>query len=236
MVAMGTSLSDRAWDRESAVYRVSGVFAVIGGWFFTALIAFTVSGVIALIIALGGNFMFFVFIAVALVMVVRTHVIFTKRSNDNKLEDEDVFSEKDAVEKVLEKCYKLAVNSIVSANKIFSVAIDGFLHEDRAHLKEGLELKNELNKKSKKQKNKVFSTLSKIEGNVDSGHFYVQFIDYQREMAHSLNFIVEPLYEHLDNQHKPFRKVQAEEMTDLINRVDELFNFSLYIIKENNFE
>ncbi len=235
MVAMGTSLSDRAWDRESAVYRVSGVFAVIGGWFLTAVIAFTVSGIIAMIIALGGSFMFFVFIAIALVMVVRTHILFKKRAKNNLPDDEDVISEKDAVEKVLEKCYKLAVNSIVSANKIFSVAIDSFLNEDRAHLKEGLELKNELNKKSKKQKNKVFSTLSKIEGNVDSGHFYVQFIDYQREMAHSLNFIVEPMYEHLDNQHKPFRKVQGEELTDLINQVDELFNFSLHIIKENNF-
>ena len=72
MVAMGTSLSDRAWDRESAVYRVSGVFAVIGGWFLTALIAFTVSGVIALLISLGGKIIIFVFIGVAIFMV-RTH-------------------------------------------------------------------------------------------------------------------------------------------------------------------
>ena len=63
---------------ESAVYRISGVFSVIGGWFLTALIAFTVSAIIALLISLSGSFMIFVFIAVAILMVIRTHVLFKK--------------------------------------------------------------------------------------------------------------------------------------------------------------
>merc|ERR1711879_576242 len=68
MVAMGTSLSDRAWDRESAVYRISGVFAVIGGWFLT--------GLIALVISLSGKYMVFVFVGVAAFMVIRTQILF----------------------------------------------------------------------------------------------------------------------------------------------------------------
>lgn len=235
MVAMGTSLADRAWDRESAVYRVSGVFAVIGGWFLTALIAFTISGIIALLISLGGNFMIFVFVAVAIFMVVRTHILFKKRAANVKTEDEEVISEKDAVDKVLEKCNKQVIKTIFSANKVFSVSIHSFNNEDRTHLKEGIELKNELNKKSKKQKNKVLQTLSKIEGNVDTGHFYVQLVDYQRELAHSLNFIVEPLFKHIDNQHKPFRKIQSKELSDLVTGIDELFNLALHIVKENRF-
>ena len=67
MVAMGTSLSDRAWDRDSAVFRVSGVMAVIGGWFLTAIIAFTGAAAIALLISLGGKIMVFVFIAIAII-------------------------------------------------------------------------------------------------------------------------------------------------------------------------
>lgn len=238
MVAMGTSLSDRAWDRESAVYRVSGVFAVIGGWFLTALIAFTVSGVIALLISLGGNFMIFVFVAVALFMVVRTHMLFKKRSelNENEKEDEEVISEQDEVEKVMEKCTKQVVNTVLSTNKIITVCIDSFVNEKRSSLKEGLELKDELNKKSKKQKKKVLNTLSKIDGDIDSGHFYVQLVDYQREMAHSLNFVVEPLFEHMNNQHKPFVKAQVKEMQELVNDIDELFNFSLQIVNSRNFD
>ncbi|MCG6189653.1 inorganic phosphate transporter [Maribellus maritimus] len=236
MVAMGTSLADRAWDRESAVYRISGVFAVIGGWFLTALIAFSVSGLIALFISLGGKFMIFVFVAVAIFMIVRTHLMFKKRSDKAKVEDEDVFTEKDEVEKVLAKCNKQVVNSILSASKIYSVSLESFLKEKRGGLREGLELKDELNRKSKKQKNKVLTTLSKIEGNVDSGHFYVQIVDYQREVAHSLNFTVEPLFEHLDNNHKPFTENQSKELKNLVVEIDEFMNFMLHIVKENKFD
>ncbi|MFW6257343.1 MAG: inorganic phosphate transporter, partial [Prolixibacteraceae bacterium] len=236
MVAMGTSLSDRAWDRESAVYRISGVFAVIGGWFLTALIAFTVSGLIAVFISVGGNFMVFVFVAVAIFMVIRTHMFFKKRSQELLLEDEETISEKDETDKVLEKCNKQLTKTIVSANKIFSVSIESFLNEDRAQLKQGLEDKNELNKKSKKQKNKILNVLSKIDDHVDSGHFYVQLVDYLREMSHSVNYIVEPLFQHIDNQHKPFIKSQAKELLKLVNSVDELFNLSLHIVNESRIE
>jgi Na+/phosphate symporter len=180
--------------------------------------------------------MIFVFIAVAVFMVVRTHIMFKNRAEKKLREEDDEVSEKDEVEKVVGKCHKQVVNSILSASKIFSVSIESFLNEDRGHLKEGLELKNELNRKSKKQKNKVLTTLSKIEDNVDSGHYYVQVVDYQREVAHSLNFTIEPLFEHLDNNHKPFTENQAKELKNLTVQIDEFMNFMLHIVKENKFE
>ena len=236
MVAMGTSLSDRAWDRESAVYRISGVFAVIGGWFLTALIAFTVSGLIAMFISISGNYMVFVFVGIALFMVIRTHMFFQKRSKEKLMEDEEIISEKDETDKVLAKSNKQVVKAIQAANNIFATGIQNFLKEDRSGLKEGLENKDHFNKKAKKQKNKILSTLGKIEDHVDSGHFYVQMVDYLREMAHSSNFIIEPLYEHINNQHKPFIRAQANELEKLIGDIDKLFNFALEIINENQFE
>ncbi|MGM0622247.1 MAG: inorganic phosphate transporter [Bacteroidota bacterium] len=236
MVAMGTSLSDRAWDRESAVYRISGVFAVIGGWFLTALIAFTVAGLIAMLISITGNFMVFVFVAIAFFMVVRTHMFFKKRSIEKLLEDDEVFSENDEASKVLDKSNKQITKAITTANNIFAFSIESFLEENRTKLKEGVENKDHLNKKSKKQKNKVLNTLSKIDNHVDSGHFYVQLIDYLREMAHSVNFIVEPLYTHVDNHHKPFIKSQAKELNSLVVEMDKLFDFSIQILKNNNFD
>jgi phosphate/sulfate permease len=236
MVAMGTSLSDRAWDRESAVYRVSGVFAVIGGWFLTAIIAFTVSGLIAMVISLGGNFMVFVFVAIAVFMVIRTHLFFKKRQKSLLIEDEDTISEKDETEKVLEKCKSQVEKILSQSNKIYSVGIDSFIKEDRSQLKEALGLKDNLNKKSKKQKNKVLSILSKIENSVDSGHFYVQLVDYQREMAHSLNFLLEPLFEHVNNNHKPFIKSQIEELKNLEVEINNFLNSAINIIKSNQFD
>ncbi|MGC9355521.1 MAG: inorganic phosphate transporter, partial [Mariniphaga sp.] len=186
MVAMGTSLSDRAWGRDSAVYRISGVFAVIGGWFLTAIIAFSVAAIVAWIISIGGMLMIAVFVAVAVFMVIRTHMLFKKRSAMEVVDEDDTITEKDETEKVMEKCRKQVVKSIELASKIYSESIDSFLNEERSQLKESLSLKDNLNKKSKKQKNKVLNTISKIEENVDSGHFYVQVVDYQRELAHSL--------------------------------------------------
>ncbi len=235
MVAMGTSLSDRAWGRESAVYRISGVFAVIGGWFLTAIIAFSVAAFVAWIISIGGRFMIFVFVAVAIFMVIRTHLIFKKRNQMEILEDEEAITETDEVEKVMEKSRKQVSKSILFANQIYSESIDSFLKEDRAKLKEAIDVKNNLNKKAKKQKNKVLSTISKIEEAVDSGHFYVQMVDYQREMAHSLNFFVEPLYEHVNNNHKPFTAIQAEELGHLQESIRAFSDFAIKIVKENKF-
>jgi len=235
MVAMGTSLSDRAWDRESAVYRISGVFAVIGGWFLTAIIAFTVSGVIALLISLGGKALIFVFLAIAIIMVIRTQFMFKKR-RAKIAEEIEAFEEKDGVEKVVQKCRKHCVNAINSGNKIYKVSIDGFLKEDRSLLREGLELKDELNIKSKKVKNKILNILSKIEDHVDSGHFYVQVVDYQREIAHSLNFLTQPLFEHMDNHHKPFTKEQGRELLGVMAEMDEFYKLALLIVNENKFD
>ena len=236
MVAMGTSLADGAWDRESAVYRISGVFAVIGGWFLTALIAFTVSGLIALLISVGGSLIIFVFIAVAIFMIIRTQLFFKRKDAQKKMEADNGIEESDGIEKVLAKSNKLVINTIQSANKIFSTSLNAFMKENRSRLKKQLEQKNELNQKSKKLKNKVLLALSKIENHVDSGHFYVQVIDYQREVTHTLNFITEPLFEHINNHHKSFIKEQNAEMKKLIADIDEFSNFALDIIEENKYE
>jgi Na+/phosphate symporter len=127
------------------------------------------------------------------------------------------------------------VKSIELANKIYCESIDSFLNEERSQLKESLNLKDNLNKKSKKQKNKVLNTISKIEENVDSGHFYVQVVDYQRELAHSLNFLVEPLYEHVNNNHKPFIQAQIDEFNTLKSEINKFFNFAVELVKGNKF-
>jgi phosphate/sulfate permease len=236
MVAMGSSLADRAWDRESAVYRISGVFAVIGGWFLTAVIAFTISSIVAWLISAGGMPVIIGFILMAIVIVIRTQIIFKKNSK-KPLEDEELITEKDEVEKSMTKSRKQVVNTIISANKIYSIALDNFMKDDIVHMREALDMKDEMNRKTKKQKNKILDSISKIKKvDVDSGHFYVQVIDYQREMAHSLNFITLPLAEHLENQHKPFNESQSEEVRKLVTEIDEFYNFALHIVKENKFD
>ncbi len=237
MVAMGTSLADGAWDRESAVYRISGVFAVVGGWFLTALIAFTVSGVIALLISLGGSILIFVFIAVAIFMVIRTHLMFNKRKESIQREEEDTIIEDDASQEIIEKSLKQVVRAIGFSNSITALGIKGFLKEDRNKLKEAEKICLEFSKKAKKNKDRVYSTLQKLaEGPVDTSHFYVQIMDYKREMAHAVHFLIEPMVEHLENNHKPFTAEQSKELTELVGMLDNFFTTSVNTLKEEKYE
>ncbi|HOC85359.1 MAG TPA: inorganic phosphate transporter [Prolixibacteraceae bacterium] len=236
MVAMGTSLADRAWGRESAVYRVSGVLAVIGGWFLTAVIAFTISALVAWLISAGGMPVIIGLILLAIFLVIRTHIIFRRRFRKMP-EDEEMINEVDEAGKRIEKCSDQVVKTVISANKIFSFALESFLREDLGHMREAMEMNNLLNAKTKKQKNKIIQTISKMKRvDVDAGYFYIQVIDYQREIAHSLHFLVGPLKEHLENQHKPFNPAQADEIRNLVSSIDEFFNLALHIVKEGKFE
>lgn len=237
MVAMGTSLSDRAWDRDSAVFRVSGVMAVIGGWFLTAIVAFSGAAFIALVISLGGKIMIFVFIALAIFMVLRTHMLFKKRNQSKKAEMEDLIDIKDPFEVIIAKSSKQIVKAVVSSNYIVSVGIDGFLTEDRNKLKLAKKASDDFSKRSKKNKEKVYSTVQILtEGLVDTGHFYVQMMDYKREMAHANHYIIDPIINYTDNNHKPFTPEQNAELTKLTAQMDNFFNFTLHTVKENKFE
>lgn len=237
MVAMGTSLSDRAWDRDSAVFRVSGVMAVIGGWFLTAIIAFSGAAFIALVISLGGKLMIFVFIGLGIFMVLRTHMLLKKRNLNSKTESEDIIDVKDPYEVIIAKSSKQIVKAIVSSNYIVSVGIDGFLNEDRNKLKLAQKASDEFSKRSKKNKEKVYSTVQILtEGLVDTSHFYVQMMDYKREMAHANHYIIDPIINYSDNNHKPFTPEQHAELIKLTTQLDDFFNFALHTVKENKFE
>lgn len=238
MVAMGSSLSDRAWGRESAVYRISGVFAVIGGWFLTALVAFTVALVIAMLIAVSGSFMIFVFIGLALFTVLRTHIVLRKRAANKLNEEEEHVIESDGAEKIIDKTKKQVTNAVLTINRVYSVAVESFLTEERASLREANEARKTFDKKSKKMKNKISEVILKLQqsDSLDLGHFYVQLVDYLREVSHSLNYLVEPMLEHLENNHKPFTPAQEEELRSFMADTSTFVNLTLHIVKEERFD
>lgn len=236
MVAMGTSLADRAWGRDSAVYRISGVFAVIGGWFLTALVAFTLSFIIARLMMWGGHYVTFAMIILAIVLIFRTRIIFRKRKEKEKIEEEpaDQFSN---TTKVLEKCNKNTVYAIIATSKAYSLCFDGFFNNDRQQLKSAIKEVDEFNTKAKKIKDNVYKNIQKLQqDSVDTGHFYVQVVDYLRELAHSLNYVVSPIYTHFENKHKAFTKDQIKSFNEFGANLGEFFNFALHLLKEEKFE
>ena len=236
MVAMGTSLADKAWGRESAVYRITGVVTVIGGWFMTAFTAFTVAFLIALIISWGGVIAIAAFVLLALYIVVHSHTSFHKKEAEKqkvrRLADEDL-----RAENIMTKCSLEVRNMLKSVVNVFSETVIGLTHEDRKLLKKVCKEVDALNADAKYLKANVHNTLLKLqEEEGETGHFYVQVIDYLREMAHSLSFISNPSFEHIDNNHKPLLKVQIDELNEIKESSTDLFDTIINTIDKKQFE
>ena len=237
MVAMGTSLSDRAWGRDSAVYRISGVFAVIGGWFLTALIAFSVAGLIALIISLSGKYMIFVFVAVAIFMVIRTQILFRKRAQAKVAEEEDTIEEEDETEVIIAKSAKQIQKGLGNTAEILTLGMESFLKEDRSGLRKAEEACKVLSKKAKKNKDKVFQIAGKLmDSSAETTHYYVQMIEHKREMAHAVHYMLNPMIKHVENNHKPFTEDQSVELTATIASVTTILKKISKMVEEQHFE
>lgn len=238
MVAMGTSLTDKAWGRESAVYRITGVLSVIGGWFFTALAAFTVSLIAAIILFYGGLVATFVLLGIAGFLIYRTHRIHLRRTNEKKAEALlDALPDELSTENILERCSMTIQQVLGQSLSIFKDALMGLMDEDRRLLKNAKSSSDDLNVSTKRLKNHVGSTLSHLrEDSIESGHFYVQAIDYLREINHCISYITVPSYEHVENNHKPLIPVQIEELSRLNGEVSLLFGEVTHMLTKKNYE
>jgi len=236
MVTMGTSLSDRAWGRESAVYRITGMLTVVGGWFLTALSAFTAAFIIGLLITFGGMAVIFVLIAVAAFIVTRTHFIHKKRQKSS--DSEQYFKKEElSTENVIKGCADTVTSIIVQTSKLYYLALLNFNKEKRKQLNSVRKQASELNKETKKLKSNLHSTINRLnEDEIDSGHHYVQILDYLRETTNCMNFIVNPLYNHVNNNHSPLTPGQADELMNFNEKMSEFFNFVLTILRKEKYD
>ncbi|MDH3493625.1 MAG: inorganic phosphate transporter [Acidobacteriota bacterium] len=214
MVFMGTSLADGAWGRESAVYRVSGVLSVVGGWFFTAFSAFSIAFVIATILHFGGIPAIAIVLAAAGVVIYRTH-----RFHGKRLEEQVEF-EKSIAEGTLSRADVLGVtargldNILEGLMEIVDETLAALEKEDLAKLGRIYKEFIYQHKRTKRVKDLMNDTLEKIEDD-DAAHFYILTADYLNEMAHHVERIIKPSLEHVDNNHKPLLPVQIEELSSV---------------------
>ena len=218
MVAMGTSFSDRAWGRESAVYRVTGVLTVIGGWFFTAFTAFALSGIIAIVI------FFWRIPAVALIVIgsawiiINNHRLHRKREQDEH--DMEVFN----LKKIRDPHY--AINTSFEHLGVFLTKVrenleksyQGLCSEDRVLLKA-------IKRESKRIQNwaniiiaNIFKTLRLLsKQEVAHGQSYVHIIGCLQEIAESHRDIILRVFTHIDNNHTGMLQVQLHELEKVKN-------------------
>ncbi len=170
MVAMGTSLSDKAWGRESAVYRVNGVLTVIGGWFFTAFMAFTVSAVFALVIYYGELPAIFVLIAVAIFFVYKTHIVHKDRSASEEESEKEIEVLTDVKIKSVKESVKHAANSLLSVSTVFEDSLEGLFETDRKKLKKAKKASKKIEKNINTITSSILSIVKTTDDEIREGH------------------------------------------------------------------
>lgn len=225
MVAMGTSLADRAWGRESAVYRITGVFTVIGGWFMTALIAFLVAGVFATILYFGSIYALIILVLLALFFVIRTHFFFKKQENIKKEKTRiEKHDETFDARKIKERTDS-AVADIVSIIPLsFNEVVEGLWKENKSQLRKNLDKVNGLDKKTRYLKDDIHYTIENLkDDSTSTGHIYVRTLDFLRELAVCLKFISEPSFDHINNHHKGISESQYKDLLKLTEAITEYF-------------
>ena len=218
MVAMGTSLSDRAWGRESAVYRITGVLTVVSGWFLTALIAFLAGAIVALLLMWGGTIAFVGLLMLAVYMLIQTSVIHKRREKKQHDHTDIVPAEVKKIS-IVEQCKEDVYTVFEQISQVYSDTLKCLSSEDHKMLKKLSKEAKELYQKEKDRKNyEMLPTLVKMkEDAVDTGHYYVQVLDYLSEVSKSLAFITKSSFEYIDNNHTGLSDNQIEDL-EHINR------------------
>jgi len=232
MVAMGTSLSDKAWSRESAVFRITGVISVIGGWFFTAFSAFTVAFLVALLFSFGGFYAMFAMMGVVTFLVIKSYAFAKKKEKEKSTIVKDV-----AEDNVLEECTSSITDTLTQVSGIFDNIVLGLENEDRKLLKSTKKDVDVLNKQAKYLKDNIYKTLQKFdEDSIKTSHFYVQVLDYLRETAHDLTFISGSSYEHVENNFGELLEVQIVELKTVAKDLREYYKQIINTINTKQYE
>jgi phosphate/sulfate permease len=237
MVAMGTSLADRAWGRESAVYRVSGVFTVIGGWFLTAFVAFSVSSIIALILWWGDMIAIAIIVPLVIFTLIRTHRIHKKQSSDKKTKS-DLTEVLKTKMKSQNQVASAAIADIVNTlPDILKGVHNGLKDEDLKMLKLMVRKSKALDQQSEAYKNAINEVIKDTEGlQMKWTEHMLKMSESLRGIVVSLSFISKPAYQHVSNIHKSLNKNQLEDFKMLIEHILVLNSFVMDYIQKSEVE
>lgn len=236
MVAMGSSLADRAWGAESAVYRVAGVINVIGGWFFTAFSAFTAAALVAYLLNLNLTVMFPVLLVAALILLIRSSMLHTKKSKEVRAEDSLIKAESSSVQGVIYESANNVANVVKRGNKIYTNAINGLAKQDLLSLKKNKKQIDKLSLEVDELRDNIFYFIKNLdESSVGASNFYINILGYLQDMTQSLEYISKVSYKHVNNNHKKLKFNQIKELKEVDAALESLFNDTKAVFDSNAF-
>lgn len=237
MVAMGTSLADRAWGRESAVYRVAGVLKVIGGWFFTAFVAFTSAGILTYLIYIGKATMVAVLLLLVVILLVRSYL-----SHKNKVRlslDTTGLkkTESKTVQGIIHESAENISNVVSRSNKIYTDVLRGLARQDTKKLKKSRNGVKKLNDEVEDLRDNIFYFIKNLdEKSVRGSNFYIIILGYLTDVVQSLEYISKASHKHINNNHKALRFNQIKDLQEIDRYLEELFKEIEEIFHKKEFE
>ena len=221
MVAMGTSLADRAWGRDSAVYRITGVLSVIGGWFITAGAAFTICFFVALVLHYGGNISIIALIALAVFILIRSQVMYKKRKakaqGNETLKQLMQTTDSEEALQLMRKHTREELSKVLEyAETNFELTVTSFLHENLRGLRRAMGSTKFEKQLIKQMKRTGTVAMCRLDNNtvLEKGLYYYQGNDFASELVYSIARLCEPCLEHIDNNFNPLDAIQKGEFSD----------------------
>jgi len=238
MVAMGTSLADRAWGSESAVYRVAGVLNVIGGWFFTAFIAFVGCGFIAFLINLGGPTAIAILLFLALLILARNYISHRKETAQIKSEDALSSAESSSIQGLIIESSSNVSKASKKVKKIFTASINGLATQDLKALKKNKKEVKNLSEEIDNLRNDLFYFIKNLEESTIKGasNFYINVLSSLEDISQSLEYISKVTFKHINNNHKALTFNQIRELKEISVQLETLFERIKFAFSKNNFE
>ena len=242
MVAMGTSLADRAWGRDSAVFRITGVLSVIGGWFITAGAAFTICFFVALIIYFGGTVAIIALIGLAVFMLIRSQVMYKKRKEKEKgnATIKQLMQSTDNMEilELLRRHTREELCKILEFTEDnFERTVTAFLHENLRGLRRAMGAVKFEKQLIKQMKRTGTLAMCRLDNNtvLEKGLYYYQGNDFASELIYSVGRLCEPCLEHIDNNFKPLDAVQKGEFADVTEDIVYLLQVCRHKLEHNDY-
>lgn len=243
MVAMGTSLADKAWSRDSAVFRVTGVLSVIGGWFVTAGVAFAACALVCTMIHFGGFVVMIAFMVLDIYLLWRSGQAYKKKSSEDK--KDDIFNlmmrtkDKDIVWDLLRKHVGRTQSSVTRFTcDVFNKIVDGVSNERLKELKVSYREVNSERETLKKLRRQEFLAMRRIPERIalERNTWFHLGVNCNQQYMYCLRRMLDPIKEHLDNNFQPMPKEYIDEFEEVRRRINELMSHTEQMISTNRYD
>jgi phosphate/sulfate permease len=237
MVAMGTSLADRAWGKESAVYRVAGVLNVIGGWFFTAFGALIAAGTVVFLISWNKEVMIPILLLLTVVLLIRNYLSHKSKSNLTIDPKSLKKSESKTVQGIIEESAHNISHVVSRTNRIYSDVLSGLAKQDLKKLTKSKKGVEKLDAEIEELRDHIFYFIKNLDDtSVRGSNFYIIILGHLTDVAQSLEFISKKSYKHINNNHKALKFNQIKDLQEINSSFDHLLVDIVSIFDNKEFE